>query len=560
MDVFCDARETGSRFARYVIDLRRLFLFHGLACGQAENFVDLAVKLEESRALRLDLPALLRNIRDLEQGAMSADEMLTVVALASGGEELVDGRASAAGLMRAVGLMRMMLAGVGTWAETNGTERAALVMDEAATVSAGSGEERVFLELAIEELRLQLGDVARRMREMEPRRVVGETVAGETAEAPQEAKNRLGDTTGAGEIGAREADFDGMTPKENVFADVTVEHQRVAAERVADEQAVAKAQGVEAERVEAEQRAADAEREREREATWPLEERVSTLPPLAEREPAVAAAVARSGNWRQELKLGALENWKQRGGKLRLGAVAAGLLLATVGIYGSLRSASARADKESGRAGGAVVAARPTADAVTVASPAATPAAMPTVGVSGPVTDKRTGAQTPLSMVAPATEKPGAAKLAEGPAGRKAEVPTAAETGAKNLRARGAVPPEVVAKNRRDDAAMDAVVAQAPQTRGKFLFVPAEVMEKYLVSARRPVPPVDAAGDKGRVVLNAFIAKDGTVSRTDVVEGPPKLINSAMAAVSWRRYRPFLVRGQPAEVVTPVTVSYAAAR
>ena len=191
MDVFCNAREVGSRFERYVTDLQRLFLFHGLQCGQAENFVDLAVKLEESRALRLDLPALLRNIRDLEQGGISADEMLTAVALASGGEELVDGRASAAGLMRTVGMLRMMLAGVGTWAETKGTERAALVADEAAGVapsgSAVAGEERVFLELAIEELRLQLGDVKRQMRAMEPQREAGDGAVKELTHVPQEA-------------------------------------------------------------------------------------------------------------------------------------------------------------------------------------------------------------------------------------------------------------------------------------------------------------------------------------------------------------------------------------
>ena len=119
-----------------------------------------------------------------------------------------------------------------------------------------------------------------------------------------------------------------------------------------------------------------------------------------------------------------------------------------------------------------------------------------------------------------------------------------------------AVAPAVVAKNRRDDAAVAALVERSKD--GKFVFVPAEVMERHLLSARKPVMPT---GDPGpaRVVLNAFITRDGTVSRTDVVEGPPQLINSAMAAVSWRRYRPFLVNGQPAAVVTPVTVSYGAA-
>lgn len=93
------------------------------------------------------------------------------------------------------------------------------------------------------------------------------------------------------------------------------------------------------------------------------------------------------------------------------------------------------------------------------------------------------------------------------------------------------------------------------------MLVPAAVMETHLLSSRKAVMPAGAAAaGSARVVLNAFIAKDGTVSRTDVVEGPPGLVNAAMAAVSWRRYRPFLVRGEPAAVVTPVTVNFGGGR
>ncbi len=46
------------------------------------------------------------------------------------------------------------------------------------------------------------------------------------------------------------------------------------------------------------------------------------------------------------------------------------------------------------------------------------------------------------------------------------------------------IPAEVAAKNRRDDAAVESALATRPKT-GKFLFVPADVMEKHLLSARK---------------------------------------------------------------------------
>ena len=54
MDVFCKVSEILRCYERYVHDLRRLFIFHGLTCGAAEDFSSLARKLESSKALRLD--------------------------------------------------------------------------------------------------------------------------------------------------------------------------------------------------------------------------------------------------------------------------------------------------------------------------------------------------------------------------------------------------------------------------------------------------------------------------------------------------------------------------
>ena len=83
-------------------------------------------------------------------------------------------------------------------------------------------------------------------------------------------------------------------------------------------------------------------------------------------------------------------------------------------------------------------------------------------------------------------------------------------------------------------------------------------MNRQLVATRKPMYPPAALAQNvdGTVVLRAFVSTDGTVRRTDVVTGPPLLVNSALAAASWRRYRPFLFHGRPVEVQTEITYHY----
>lgn len=85
-------------------------------------------------------------------------------------------------------------------------------------------------------------------------------------------------------------------------------------------------------------------------------------------------------------------------------------------------------------------------------------------------------------------------------------------------------------------------------------------MNGQLLATRKPVYPPSALAQNvgGTVVLRAFISSDGAVRRTDVLTGPPLLVNSALAAASWRRYRPFVVGGHPVEVQTEITYHYIA--
>jgi periplasmic protein TonB len=61
---------------------------------------------------------------------------------------------------------------------------------------------------------------------------------------------------------------------------------------------------------------------------------------------------------------------------------------------------------------------------------------------------------------------------------------------------------------------------------------------------------------QGQVVLEAIIAKEGTVQNLRVVSGHPLLVNAALSAVRQWRYRPYLLNGVPVEVETTVVVTF----
>jgi len=84
------------------------------------------------------------------------------------------------------------------------------------------------------------------------------------------------------------------------------------------------------------------------------------------------------------------------------------------------------------------------------------------------------------------------------------------------------------------------------------------VMEAKLVSQPLPVYPPEAkmARIQGVVKLSATTAKDGTIQNLEVIEGHPLLIQAALDAVKQWVYKPTLLNGQPAEVVTEIDVNF----
>jgi TonB family protein len=82
-----------------------------------------------------------------------------------------------------------------------------------------------------------------------------------------------------------------------------------------------------------------------------------------------------------------------------------------------------------------------------------------------------------------------------------------------------------------------------------------------LVKKVNPVYPPDAkkARIQGAVVLAGVIGKSGVVEHLSVKSGPKELQQSALDAVRQWTYEPYLLNGDPVEVETEITVTYALA-
>ena len=84
------------------------------------------------------------------------------------------------------------------------------------------------------------------------------------------------------------------------------------------------------------------------------------------------------------------------------------------------------------------------------------------------------------------------------------------------------------------------------------------VMQVNLIQQVPPVYPPDAKQNRiqGEVKLEVTIGKDGHVAEATPASGPPELTQSAVDAVLQWVYKPTLLNGQPATVLTTVSVNY----
>ena len=84
------------------------------------------------------------------------------------------------------------------------------------------------------------------------------------------------------------------------------------------------------------------------------------------------------------------------------------------------------------------------------------------------------------------------------------------------------------------------------------------VSQGLLIHQVKPTYPPLArqARIQGSVVLQAVIAKDGSIQGLHVVSGHPMLTGAAVEAVKLWRYKPYFLNGEPVEVETVVTVNF----
>ena len=95
------------------------------------------------------------------------------------------------------------------------------------------------------------------------------------------------------------------------------------------------------------------------------------------------------------------------------------------------------------------------------------------------------------------------------------------------------------------------------QVRGPVR-ISSRVVEGLLIRKTMPTyPPIaKATGTQGTVVLQATIARNGTIENLRMVSGPTLLQQAALDAVKNWLYRPYLLNGEPVEVETTVNVVF----
>jgi len=84
------------------------------------------------------------------------------------------------------------------------------------------------------------------------------------------------------------------------------------------------------------------------------------------------------------------------------------------------------------------------------------------------------------------------------------------------------------------------------------------VGERIQGQGKEPKYPKDAqkAHVEGTVILKVFISESGDVESLCVIQGPAMLQQAAVDAVKTWKYKPFLLNGEPVEVMTQVNVIF----
>jgi periplasmic protein TonB len=99
---------------------------------------------------------------------------------------------------------------------------------------------------------------------------------------------------------------------------------------------------------------------------------------------------------------------------------------------------------------------------------------------------------------------------------------------------------------------------EPPQGQPTYVRVSSGVTQGLIIKKVQPVYPQEAKYKhiQGFVNVNAVINKTGDVVDLEVADGPIELVVSAVNAVRQWKYRPYILKGEPVEVRTTITVKY----
>jgi TonB family protein len=104
----------------------------------------------------------------------------------------------------------------------------------------------------------------------------------------------------------------------------------------------------------------------------------------------------------------------------------------------------------------------------------------------------------------------------------------------------------------------DAGLSPDNPSEAQPIVVSSQVASAHLVQRIEPIYPEEARERyiQGEVVLEAVVAKDGTVKELRLISGDSQLAAAASAAVQQWRFRPYEQRGKPADFSTRLTVNF----
>jgi protein TonB len=170
----------------------------------------------------------------------------------------------------------------------------------------------------------------------------------------------------------------------------------------------------------------------------------------------------------------------------------------------------------------------------------------------------------PVKPAEPALHEPAAAETASAqPQTAPVAAPSADIAGPPSQNAAPAAAASPAAALAPTSSASGSAMSAATPTPEKPplppVVVPANVTAAAIVTQTKPEYPQKARAKlvQGEVLLQAIINKEGKISEVHVLSGDDLLTDAAVEAVRHWEYKPMLVNGEPREVETTITVTFA---